>query len=146
MYFHIHCFGVSRKDHVMSQPQLSRTLGPLRQDNKGFTFVELMVVIIIVAVLLSIAIGVMLDMRERSYVATIKSDLNLAFEAALDFHTANPAATATLDDLRDHGYRESLNITTAVVDGTLEDLKITATHVGVSGIYQVDRDGRISKQ
>ena len=130
----------------MSQPQSSRTMGLLRRDPKGFTFVELMVVIIIIGVLLSIAIGVMLDMRERSYVATIKSDLNTAFEAALDFHTANPAATATLDDLRDHGYRESLNVTTVVVDGSLGDLRITATHVGVGGVYQIDRDGRISKQ
>jgi Tfp pilus assembly protein PilE len=108
--------------------------------------IELMVVMIIVAVLLSIAIGVMLDLRQRSYVATIKSDLGSAFEAAMDFHTHNASGTATLNDLRDHGFRESLNVTTTVVNGNLGTLRITATHVAVSGIYQVDENGHISKQ
>jgi prepilin-type N-terminal cleavage/methylation domain-containing protein len=129
--------------------RLARSPGTTRafpRNNKGFTFLELLVVLIILGVLLSIAIGLMLDMRERSYVATIKSDLNGAFEAALDFHTSNPSAIATLNDLRDHGYRESLNVTTVVVDGTLDNLKITATHVGVSGIYEIDHEGRIAKQ
>jgi type II secretory pathway pseudopilin PulG len=106
---------------------------------------ELMVVIIILAALLSIAIGLMLDMRERSYVSTLKADLNAAYEAALDFHTTNPAGTAALDDLRDHGYRGSLNVTLTVVNGSLGNLRITATHVGVSGVYQIDENGRITR-
>jgi prepilin-type N-terminal cleavage/methylation domain-containing protein len=126
--------------------QLTHGALPFRGNNKGFSMIELMVVMIIAAVLLSIAIGVMLDMRQRSYVATIKSDLAGAFEAAMDFHTHNPSATATLNDLRDHGFRESLNVTTTVVNGDLATLKITATHVAVSGVYQVDENGHISQQ
>jgi len=107
--------------------------------------IELMVVMIIAAVLLSIAIGLMLDMRQRSYIATIRSDLGHAFEAAMDFHTSNASGTATLNDLRDHGFRESLNVATTVVDGNLNTLRITATHVSVSGVYQVDENGHISQ-
>lgn len=120
--------------------------GYKRFNNKGFSLIELMVVIIIIAALLSLAIGVILDMRERSSLATIKAGLDSAFDAAMYFHTVNADATATLDDLRDHGFRESVNMATTVVDGTLDDLKITATHAGVSGVYQIDHEGRITKQ
>lgn len=116
-----------------------------KRGRKGFSVLELMVVIIVLAALLSIAMGVMLDMRERSYVATLKADLNAAYDAALDFHTTNPGGTVTLDDLSDHGYRESLNVTLTVVNGSVDDLKITATHVGVRGVYQIDESGHISK-
>ena len=129
----------------MSEPDFFRSMVTPQRDSKGFSLIELMVVIIILAALLSIAIGLMLDMRERSYVATLKADLNAAYDAALDFHTTNPAGTATLDDLRDHGYRESLNVTLTVVNGSLDNLRITATHVGVSGVYQIDENGRISR-
>ena len=129
----------------MSEPDFFRRMVTPQRDSKGFSLIELMVVIIILAALLSIAIGLMLDMRERSYVATLKADLNAAYDAALDFHTTNPAGTATLDDLRDHGYRESLNVTLTVVNGSLDNLRITATHVGVSGVYQIDENGRISR-
>jgi type IV pilus assembly protein PilA len=117
-----------------------------RKNDKGFTLIEVMVVVIILGILLTIAIGLLLDMRERTYIATIRSDLGGAFETALDFHTTTPGARATLDDLRDHGFRESLNITITVVDGNLDTLKITATHVAVSGIYQIDHNGQISQQ
>jgi prepilin-type N-terminal cleavage/methylation domain-containing protein len=129
----------------MSEPDFFRSMLTPQRDSQGFSLIELMVVIIILAALLSIAIGLMLDMRERSYVATLKADLNAAYDAALDFHTTNPAGTATLDDLRDHGYRESLNVTLTVVNGSLDNLRITATHVGVSGVYQIDENGRISR-
>jgi prepilin-type N-terminal cleavage/methylation domain-containing protein len=129
----------------MVEPHFLRSMVTPQRGSKGFSLIELMVVIIILAALLSIAIGLMLDMRERSYVSTLKADLNAAYEAALDFHTTNPAGTATLDDLRDHGYRESLNVTLTVVNGSLGNLRITATHVGVSGVYQIDENGRISR-
>jgi len=134
------------KDPAMCGLQLTHRVLRSRDDNKGFSMIELMVVMIIVAVLLSLAIGLMLDLRQRSYVATIKSDLGSAFEAAMDFHTHNASATATLNDLRDHGFRESFNVTTTVVNGNLDTLRLTATHVAVSGVYQVNENGHISQQ
>jgi len=107
---------------------------------------ELLVVILIIGVLLTIAIGLMLDMRERAYVSSLEADLNAAYKASLEFHNNESGAVATLNDLRDYGYRQSQYIDVAIVDGTEEHLLITATHPGVSGVYQVDEDGRISEQ
>ncbi len=113
---------------------------------KGFTLIELLIVIVIIGVLATIAISMTLNMREKAHIDTLKSDLSAVYKASVLYHTDNPDDTVTVDILKDYGYRQSEKVTLNVADGTVEDLRITATHPGVVRVYVVDQRGRISKQ
>jgi len=115
-------------------------------DRKGFTVVELMVTILIIGTLATITIMSLLSYKEKGHVVTLKSELKHAYQASIEYHTDYPMGTATLDILKEYGFKPSKNVDINVVDGSGEGLHITATHPSVTGIYQVDQDGYVSKQ
>jgi general secretion pathway protein G len=65
----------------------------------GFTLVELLIVIVIIAVLAAIALPRFMDSGQRSKEASLRSDLKLVRNAIEVFHTDTSAWPATLADL-----------------------------------------------
>jgi type IV pilus assembly protein PilA len=57
------------------------------QDDKGFTLIELMVVVLIIAILIAIAIPTFLGLRERAQDRAAQSDLRNGLTAAKAFYT-----------------------------------------------------------
>jgi type IV pilus assembly protein PilA len=114
--------------------------------SKGFTLVELMVVIVIVGILASIALMQILNFREGSYNATLKSDLRSVYTASKQFYIDHPNDAVTETKLEEYGYVPSENVIIKVEDGSEAGLLITASHPGTPNDYQVDHAGRISKQ
>ena len=57
------------------------------QDDKGFTLIELMVVVLIIAILIAIAIPTFLGLRRRAQDRAAQSDLRNAMTAAKAFYT-----------------------------------------------------------
>jgi type IV pilus assembly protein PilA len=57
------------------------------QDDKGFTLIELMVVVLIIAILIAIAIPTFLGLRERAQDRGAQSNLRNALTAAKAFYT-----------------------------------------------------------
>jgi type IV pilus assembly protein PilA len=57
------------------------------QDDKGFTLIELMVVVLIIAILIAIAIPTFLGMRKRAQDRAAQSNLRNAITAAKAFYT-----------------------------------------------------------
>ncbi|MEP6481571.1 MAG: prepilin-type N-terminal cleavage/methylation domain-containing protein [Rhodoglobus sp.] len=80
------------------------------ENEKGFTLIELMVVIIIIGILAAIAIPVFLNQRQQAWDASVKSDLATIAIAAESYATANngsytgmtlgPLASPTAGSLR----------------------------------------------
>ena len=59
------------------------------KDQDGFTLIELMVVVLIIAILIAIAIPTFLGLRERAQNRAAQSDLRNALTAAKTFYTDN---------------------------------------------------------
>jgi type IV pilus assembly protein PilA len=63
------------------------------EDDRGFTLIELMVVVLIIAILLAIAIPTFLGLRERAQDRAAQSDLRNGLTAAKAFYTDDESYT-----------------------------------------------------
>lgn len=76
----------------------------------GFTLVELLLVMIIIAILAAIALPVYLSQRSRGWDANVQSDLYNAAIAQAAYNAENSSYTGNVDDLVAAGYNRSSNI------------------------------------
>jgi type IV pilus assembly protein PilA len=82
-----------------------------RDDDQGFTLIELMVVVLIIAILIAIAIPTFLGARQRAQDRAAQSNVRNAFTAEKTFFTDGQAYTETTSDLT--AIEPSLTYTTA---------------------------------
>jgi prepilin-type N-terminal cleavage/methylation domain-containing protein len=101
-------------------------------NNKGFTLIELLIVVVIIGILSAIAIPKFASTKEKSYLATMKSDLRNLVTAqegyladVLTYYggpVPDPAFT----------YRPSTGGTVTIVLATTSGWQATATFTGTS--------------
>ena len=119
-----------------------------KKNEKGFTLIELMIVIAIIGILAAIAIPNFITYRKRAYNSAANADCKNIYTAAQAYYTDYPSEQPNLPALLGYGFRQTsdVNITPngATAMGTQGDFTVTSYHTSGNKTFTVSASGAIS--
>jgi len=116
----------------------------IRSNRKGFTLIELMIVIAVIGILAAVAAPSFIRYRINGYNTAANSDIKNAFIAAQAYFSDHPSGTVTDPILAGYGFSGSGNVTLSIITGTQIGLNLTTAHTTGDKTYSIDADGDIS--
>lgn len=127
--------------HVRARQPWTAT-GSRTPDQRGFTLVELMVVMLIISVLLAVAVPSYISAIRSAKEAALRQDLHTMRDAIEQYTEDKEAAPQSLDDLVQAGYLKALPVdpmthssTTWVPDQSDSYSSVDQTQTGIDDVH-----------
>ncbi len=103
-------------------------LSKMKRNNKGFTLIELMIVVAIIGILAAIAIPQFSSYRARAQDSAAKSTLKNLATAQEDYYVQEDMYTNVIGNLSTSGYVPDDDVTVAIATADVDSWSATAAH------------------